>query len=187
MLYFRNYAGPLRPAGGGGIWLAFAFYRSCLPPIANSPQMPPQLSRPCMPNVAGCGPDSSVNRWTSPGRARIAARLLPRFTPQPDFLGPASAGLLARRTLERISFRILFCCGAERDGSPPGSAPPGVGTFLRLGLRFDIEVPVIGPDRHDEVVQEALEPAQANGCGATRTTSSRLTRPPARDTAPPWL
>jgi hypothetical protein len=87
MLYFRNYAGPLRPAGGGGIWLAFAFYRSCLPPIANSPQMPPQLSRPCMPNVAGCGPDSSVNRWTSPGRARIAARLLPRFAP--PFCSPA--------------------------------------------------------------------------------------------------
>src|SRR5580704_14114707 len=42
-------------------------------------------------------------------------------------------------------------------------------------------------DRHDEVVQEALEPPRPNGCGATRTTSAPLTRPPARDIAPPWL
>jgi hypothetical protein len=33
--------------------------------------------------------------------------------------------------------------------------------FAAAGLRLDIEVSVIGPERHDEVVQEALEPAQA--------------------------
>ena len=37
------------------------------------------------------------------------------------------------------------------------------GTFPRLGLRFDIEIPVIGTDRHREIVQETLESGQAEG------------------------
>lgn len=85
------------------------------------------------------------------------------------------------------------CPAAElrRTGSPAPRTPPRDGMFAaaraEAGLRFDIEVSGIGPDRHDEVVQEALEPPKPNGCGATRTTSSPLTRPPARDLAPSWL
>ena len=33
----------------------------------------------------------------------------------------------------------------------------------RLGVRLDIEVPIVGTDCHDKVVQEALEPGQAEG------------------------
>ncbi len=33
--------------------------------------------------------------------------------------------------------------------------------FAAVGLRLDIEASVTGPDRHDEVAQEALEPPQA--------------------------
>ena len=86
----------------------------------------------------------------------------------------------ARRS--RRTDRSPGCSRAWRDGRRRGT-----GCLLRLGLRFDIEVSGIGPDRHDEVAQEALEPPRPNGCGATRTTSSPLTRPPARDIAPPWL
>ena len=37
--------------------------------------------------------------------------------------------------------------------------------FPWLGLGFDLEVSVVGADGHEEVVQEALEPGEAEGMG----------------------
>lgn len=37
--------------------------------------------------------------------------------------------------------------------------------FPALGLGLDVEVSVVGADRHEEVMQEALEPGQAEGVG----------------------
>ena len=74
-----------------------------------------------------------------------------------DFLGTSSTGPLARRKSGRIPFRIdlLRRCGGRQPAKI--HATEG-GMFPRLGLRFDLEVSVIGADRHDEVVQETLEP-----------------------------
>jgi hypothetical protein len=74
---------------------------------------------------------------------------------------PASSGLLDRRKPQRIPVRVVLlhsCAGlaACRDTRRRGTV-----CSLRLGLRLDIEVSVIGADRYDEVGQEALEPAQA--------------------------
>jgi hypothetical protein len=74
----------------------------------------------------------------------IAARLLPVLLPS------------------EFPFALSYCTAAQ-DWQPAETyvRRRGTGCSLRLGLRLDIEVSVIGPDRHNEVVQEAPGPAQA--------------------------
>jgi hypothetical protein len=56
----------------------------------------------------------------------------------------------------------LSCCTAAQDWQPAEThAAEGRDARCGWGLRLDIELSVIGPDRHDEVMQEALKPAQA--------------------------
>ena len=55
---------------------------------------------------------------------------------------------------------LSHCPFASRAGRQPTKIHFTRGGMFRgrLGLRFDIEVSVIGADRQNEVVQEALEP-----------------------------
>jgi hypothetical protein len=105
----------------------------------------------------------------------IAARLLPVLLPIDS---PCPAKLWAYGQMQAPANSLSRCPAAElrRTGSLAHARRRGTGCSLRPGLRLNIEVFVIGPDRHDEVAQEALEPPRPNGCGATRTTSSPLTK-----------
>jgi hypothetical protein len=90
----------------------------------------------------------------------IAARLLPVLLPV-DSPCPPSSGPSARSKPQRIPARVVLLHSCAGLAACRDVRRRGTGCSLRLGLRLDIEVSVIGPERHDEVVQEALEPAQA--------------------------
>src|SRR5215469_6052654 len=56
-------------------------------------------------------------------------------------------------------------CGVRPVMDPAGSKASAWRQRPDSGVRLDIEVSVVGADRHDEMVQEALEPGQPEWVG----------------------
>lgn len=111
-------------------------------------------------------PSAQLQQSQKPGILRPQTQQLPGHLGWNHTFGIApthSGHRMARRTFRPV-VRDRRTLGMPRQ-LPERSERPSKRRSIELGLGLDVEVSVVGADRHEEVVQEALKPGQAERVG----------------------